>query len=554
MSFYTYPNNYSRYPGVTGGGQSTWPAYVTSYAYISAMVFDSTGNMYVTSVGSGGTLVKYSGGSYTVLYSTPNNAQPINGGMVYNSSNNTIYFAGPNNGMYFIGFLSYDLNTNTATTLVVNGSGGYADCTCLAIDSSYNVYLGNNQAGGYNNAGNGQAIREGIQLWNGSSLVSLNGGVTVNGAYDGAVYAITTDPSNNVYAGGSFTTANGGTKTPTSSKVAKWNGTTWSAVGTGSTSGTIYALAFDKNTNNLYAGGDFTQIGGVSAIRVARWDGTNWYPMGSGMNNTVRSLVFDSYGNLYAGGAFTRADGLSANGIARWNLSLNNWAAIGTGLSNSSGGTATVYTIANNPTTNQSKITLGGNFLTAGGLTTNLLADYTFVYICFKEDSKILCLVDNEEKYIPVQEMTKGTLVKTLKSGYVPVWQIGHSKIYNPKNELRYKNRLFKCTNEHYPEITEDLIITGCHSILVDDFHSEQEEKDTVDLIGDVYITEGKCRLPACVDKRALPYEVEGLHNIWHIALENESYYMNYGIYANGLLVETTSQRMLVEYSGMELV
>ena len=114
MSFYTYPNNYSTYPGVTNAGGYTWPAYLWPGAYISAMVFDSSGNMYVTSVGAGGTLVKYIGGSYTVLYSTPNNAQPINGGMVYNSSNNKIYFAGPNGGPYYIGFLSYNLNTNTA--------------------------------------------------------------------------------------------------------------------------------------------------------------------------------------------------------------------------------------------------------------------------------------------------------------------------------------------------------------------------------------------------------------------------------------------------------
>jgi hypothetical protein len=36
--------------------------------------------------------------------------------------------------------------------------------------------------------------------------------------------------------------------------------------------------------------------------------------------------------------------------------------------------------------------------------------------------------------------------------------------------------------------------------------------------------------------------------------LENENYYWNYGIYANGLLVETTSKRMMKELSGMELL
>ena len=41
---------------------------------------------------------------------------------------------------------------------------------------------------------------------------------------------------------------------------------------------------------------------------------------------------------------------------------------------------------------------------------------------------------------------------------------------------------------------------------------------------------------------------------IWHFALENEDYYKNYGVYANGLLVETCSKRMMKEYSGMTLL
>jgi len=36
--------------------------------------------------------------------------------------------------------------------------------------------------------------------------------------------------------------------------------------------------------------------------------------------------------------------------------------------------------------------------------------------------------------------------------------------------------------------------------------------------------------------------------------LENEDYYMNYGVLANGLLVETTSKRFMKELSGMKLI
>jgi hypothetical protein len=173
--------------------------------------------------------------------------------------------------------------------------------------------------------------------------------------------------------------------------------------------------------------------------------------------------------------------------------------------------------------------------------------------VCFKEDTKILCLINFREVYIPIQDIRKGTLVKTLLNGYLPVDMIGSSKIYNPSNKLRNSNRLYKCSPNKYPELTEDLIITGCHSILVDEI-TEEERETIIERTGKIYITDNKYRLNACLDDRAEPYQEEGLHNIWHLALENEDYYMNYGIYANGLLVETCSKRMMKEYSGMELL
>jgi hypothetical protein len=100
----------------------------------------------------------------------------------------------------------------------------------------------------------------------------------------------------------------------------------------------------------------------------------------------------------------------------------------------------------------------------------------------------------------------------------------------------------------------EPLIITGCHSILVDNFVSEIQKKKTIEVNGDIYGTDEKYRLPACVDERTTVYEIPGINTIYHLALENDDYFMNYGIYANGLLVESCSKRYLKELSGMELV
>ena len=130
---------------------------------------------------------------------------------------------------------------------------------------------------------------------------------------------------------------------------------------------------------------------------------------------------------------------------------------------------------------------------------------------------------------------------------------IGTTKIYNSGNDLRSPNKLYKCSPSNYPELTQDLFITGCHSILVDHLTEYQREK-TKEILNDIYVTDRKYRLIACLDERAIPYEEEGLFDIYHLALDNDDYYMNYGIYANRLLVETSSKRYLKEVSGMTLI
>jgi surface protein len=169
--------------------------------------------------------------------------------------------------------------------------------------------------------------------------------------------------------------------------------------------------------------------------------------------------------------------------------------------------------------------------------------------VCFLEGSKIL----TDKGYKPIQDLRKGDLVKTIKHEYVPIDMIGKRDIYHIASTERIKDQLYKCSKDQYPELTEDLIITGCHSILVDKFTSEEQREKTIQVNGDTYVTDRKYRLPACADDRTSVYEVPGTYTIYHLALENDDYYMNYGIYANGLLVETCSKRYLKELSNMEL-
>ncbi len=124
-----------------------------------------------------------------------------------------------------------------------------------------------------------------------------------------------------MYAGGTFTTATNSGVLITVNRIARWNDLNWSTLGSG-LNATVNALAVDLS-GNLYAGGDFTTAGVVSASRIAKWNGTTWSALGSGMSAvgftpTVTALEFDLYRNLYAGGNFTTAGGVSANRIAKF--------------------------------------------------------------------------------------------------------------------------------------------------------------------------------------------------------------------------------------------
>ena len=173
---------------------------------------------------------------------------------------------------------------------------------------------------------------------------------------------------------------------------------------------------------------------------------------------------------------------------------------------------------------------------------------------CFHKNTKVLAYINEKEVYTPIHTLKKGNLVKAYKHGYKPIIGIGKKKIVNNVDLLeRSKNNLYLLSKEKFPELIEDLILTGCHSLLVDDLSNEQKES-ILENYNNFYITDDKYRLETYLELKAEPYKLEKDCEIWHLALENENYTHNYGIWANGLLVETISERYLKEYSNMTLI
>jgi hypothetical protein len=179
------------------------------------------------------------------------------------------------------------------------------------------VYNSELYIGGYFSSAGGVPANN-VAKWNGSGWSALGtgtGGTT--GVNSGTVYSMAVY-NGELYVTGNIETA-GGTAV---NYVAKWNGTNWSAVGTGLSGGTVnpgwtvgYALIVANN--ELYVGGDFTTAGGSPANRVAKWNGTSWSAVSTGTNDYVWSLTTAGT-DVYAGGNFTSAGASFANYVAQW--------------------------------------------------------------------------------------------------------------------------------------------------------------------------------------------------------------------------------------------
>jgi hypothetical protein len=179
-----------------------------------------------------------------------------------------------------------------------------------------------------------------------------------------AVYSIAVLPGGDLVAGGSFETVGG----VLADSVARWNGTSWSAFGSGMcgvvvaltvmpggdlvacsgrtiarrSGGSWSVLGFDFDDiwaaaalpgGDLVVAGGFTSIAGVPANHIARWNGTSWSPLGAGTDDLVMSLLALPDGSVVAAGNFTHAGGILLNHVARWDGA--NWSALG--------GTGSIY-------------------------------------------------------------------------------------------------------------------------------------------------------------------------------------------------------------------
>lgn len=244
----------------------------------------------------------------------------------------------------------------------------------LAFDDGHGpaLYIG----GSLTVAGDVQA--KAIATWSAGGWSSVGGGLSSSATASVNAMVVFDDGTGPaLYVGGYFDTAG---STP-AANVARWNGTSWSALGEGLDHSVQSLCVFDDGTGPaLYAGGYFTHTGTAAADHLARWDGTSWAPLAAGSAGVVNSAVYamtvfdDGNGpQLYVGGLFWIAGGLGTNRLARWNGTY--FTTVGpaaqNGIVGSQVAALAVFDDGSGPA-----LFMGGLFFSAGGVPAKSIAKW----------------------------------------------------------------------------------------------------------------------------------------------------------------------------------
>jgi hypothetical protein len=249
-------------------------------------------------------------------------------------------------------------------TNVAKWDGAHWSALGSGVSDVYQAYasalavMGNDLfVGGYFTEAGG-ASADNLAKWNGTTWSAVGGGVD-DPNYPAQVSALAVSGTN-LYVGGAFSTVG----RVTASNIARWDGTTWSALGNGVGRfyGDVPVTALAVSTNHLFVGGSFVSAGGVTATNLAEWDGVTWAEVGGGASGKVNALAANA-ANVYVGGSFSVSNGALAFAMSQWNTAQ--WSAVSSGDGQGlSGASDNVGALA----VSGSVVFAGGVFTSAGGI------------------------------------------------------------------------------------------------------------------------------------------------------------------------------------------
>jgi hypothetical protein len=170
---------------------------------------------------------------------------------------------------------------------------------------------------------------------------------------------------------------------------------------------------------------------------------------------------------------------------------------------------------------------------------------------CFSEGTKILCYTQLEnslicilkEEYRLVQHLKIGDLVKSYLHGYRRVSKVISGSFVNNPNDQGVSNCMYKMIKTDENGLIEDLTLTRNHGVLVEKLTENKEkkvDKNNLPIIdGLLSIITADCdKFEKVMDTNTYKY--------YHFSLEtNGDNDRRFGVWANGLLVETPSNNMM---------
>jgi hypothetical protein len=249
--------------------------------------------------------------------------------------------------------------------------------------------------------------------------------------------------------------------------------------------------------------------------------------------------------------AFTDPTSTGTSAITNYTYTINNGLAY---TVFSPAQTVSPLTIGNTALGNTYYVAIAAINSSGVGDTSSMVSVLTFVP-CFARGTKIR----TDKGYRSIETLRRGDMVQTLEHAYVAIHTIGRRAVIPARDAAtRTPNHLYRCSPNVFEEVFEDLVMTGYHAALQPSLLPPMEAKVRALYNGKVFITEDMYRVPICLDERATvfipPGDTDTEFEIFNFALEAKDRYTNYGVYANGLLVESSSIRYMTELAGMNRI
>ena len=175
---------------------------------------------------------------------------------------------------------------------------------------------------------------------------------------------------------------------------------------------------------------------------------------------------------------------------------------------------------------------------------TYVFSKNTILPCCFSEGTRILGLTAQlKEEYRLVQNLLIGDFIKSYLHGYRKVSKILKGSFVNNPTEHGVANCMYRMSKTEDNGLIEDLTLTRNHGVLVEKLTEDEEKK--VDK-NNLPVIDGLLSIITSDSDKFEKVKDTNVYNYYHFSLDGDGDNdRRFGVYANGLLVETPSNNMM---------